>query len=79
MDSVVTGLIGGSVISVMLLVGGGVAIWQGLPEKIMANHGLIFFWLMALTGLCIGNLFFNRSVSIALWAAPSQTENAVPS
>ena len=78
MDAVVTGLIGGSTISLLVVVGIPIAIWQGLPEKIASPTGS-FIWLALLTSLVLGNMFLTWSVCTALWAAPSQTDSATHS
>ena len=76
MDAVVTGLIGGSTVSLLLIVGGGVALYSGLWEK-MSSPNIIFAWLCLLTALTIGQLYITYITITTFAAVPQQDANAV--
>lgn len=73
MDAVVKGLIGGSVISLIIFVGGIVTLNSGFAE-LVKNPNTVGLWLVILTGLTAGQLFLSYSISSALMEAPPQTK-----
>ena len=76
MDAVVTGLVWGSVASLIVVVGGAGALLTNVWEKYSTPY-VLFVWLTLLTALTIGQLYLTVFVSSALAEAPKQTEKAV--
>ena len=78
MDAVVTGLIGGSTVALLVVVGGAVALWTDLYKNFY-TPSFIFTWLSILSALTVGQLYLTYVLASALSSAPSQTEKAVVS
>jgi hypothetical protein len=78
MDAVITGVVGGGTISLLLVVGGAVALWSNLWEK-FSSPQYIFTWLCFLTSLTIGQLYLTYVLTTAFAATPSQTDKAIVS
>ena len=76
MDAVTGGLIAGSVASIVLYVVGAVSVFSGLWEKLTSPY-MLYVWLIALSGLAVGQIVLTGFVVQALVAAPQQTESAV--
>lgn len=76
MDAVVNGLIGGSVISLLLVVGGVVSAYSGVWEKIY-TPSVLFTWLVILTGLMLGQIYLSYVLVSAFAEAPKQTTQGV--
>lgn len=76
MDAVTTGLIGGSVASLLVVVGGGVALASNVWEK-MSSPYIFFAWLTILSGLTAGQLFLTYCLVSEFAASPSQTDKGV--
>ena len=76
MDAVTNGLIGGTVASLLIIVGGGVALASNVWEK-MSSPYILFAWLIVLSGLMIGQLYLTYCLVSEFAAAPSQTEKGV--
>jgi hypothetical protein len=76
MDAVIQGIIGGATASLLIVVGGAIAISTGAWEKMTMGFSL-FCWMTILTILTVGQLFLTYTISTALAAAPSQTEKGV--
>ena len=73
MDAVVKGLIGGSVISLIIFVGGIITLNSGFAE-LVKNPNTVGMWLVVLTALTAGQLFMTYLISSALMEAPPQTK-----
>jgi len=76
MDAVIQGIIGGASASLLIVVGGAIAVFSGTWEKMTIGFSL-FCWMTILTVLTIGQLFLTYTISTALAAAPSQTAKGV--
>lgn len=76
MDAVITGLIGGGTASLLLVVGGLVALYSGIYEK-FTGPNVVFAWLSVLSALTIGQLVITYTVITTFSEAPSQTEKGV--
>ena len=76
MDAVINGLIGGATASLLIVVGGAVAVFSGLWEKMSSNY-ILFLWITLLSALTVGQLYLSYTVSSALMAVPTQTETGV--
>jgi hypothetical protein len=76
MDAVVTGLIGGSVTSILVIVGGLISVYSGMWER-YTHPNIVMTWLTVLTGLTLGQLYLSYSIASAVAAAPVQTEKGV--
>lgn len=76
MEAVTTGLIGGSVLSLLIIVGGAVSIWTDVWQR-WSNPYITFVWLTTLSALTVGQLYLTYHVSLTLLVTPSQTEKAV--
>ena len=76
MDAIIVGLIGGGTISLLLVVGGAVALYSNLWEK-FKEPNIIFMWLCMLTALMLGQLYLSYCIVSAFAVTPSQTEKAV--
>ena len=76
MDAVITGLIGGGTASLLLVVGGLVALYSGIYEK-FTGPNVTFAWLSILTALTIGQLILTGIIVTTFSEAPSQTEKGV--
>lgn len=76
MDAVTTGLIGGSVASLLVVVGGAVALASNAWEK-MSSPYILFSWLVVLSGLTVGQLYLTYCLVSEFAASPSQTEKGV--
>jgi hypothetical protein len=57
-------------------VGGAVAVFSGLWEKMSSNY-ILFLWITLLSALTVGQLYLSYTVSSALMAVPTQTEKGV--
>jgi hypothetical protein len=75
MDAVVTGLIGGGTAALLIVVGGVVALFSNLWEKVSSPR-VIFAWLCLVSALQVGQLFLSYNLVSTFAAAPSQTEKA---
>ena len=75
MDAVVTGLIGGSVTSILVIVGGLISVYSGMWER-YTNPNIVMTWLTILTGLMLGQLYLTYSLVSTFAAAPAQTAQA---
>lgn len=75
MDAVVTGLIGGSTVAILVVVGGAVAVWSDLYKK-FSGESTVFVWLSFLSALTLGQLYLTYTLVSAFAAAPSQTAKA---
>ena len=73
MDAVVTGLIGGSAISLILFFGGLITLTSGFGD-IIKNPTTIGIWLFLLTSLICGQIFITYQIIQAFAEAPSQTK-----
>ena len=78
MDAVVTGLIGGGTASLLIVVGGAVALWSDL-YKSFTTPAMIFMWLSILSALAVGQLYLTYQVVSAFSVTPTQTEKAIVS
>jgi hypothetical protein len=76
MDAVIQGIIGGAAASLLIVMGGTVAVFSGAWEKMTLGLSL-FIWMSTLTALTVAQLFLTYTISTALAAAPSQTEKGV--
>jgi hypothetical protein len=76
MDAVIQGIVGGSVASLLIVIGGAIAVFSGSWEKMTVGLSL-FIWLALLTALTVGQVFLTYTISTALAATPSQTEKGV--
>ena len=76
MDAVINGLIGGGTASLLLIVGGVVAVYSNLWEKVSSPR-IFFAWLCFLSALQIGQLYLTYCLVSAFAEAPSQTNSAV--
>jgi hypothetical protein len=77
MDAVVTGLIGGTAISLILFFGGIVTMSTTFGET-MKNPNIIGIWLVLLTALIAGQIFLTYTITSALSVAPPQTKLSTP-
>ena len=73
MEAVTNGLIGGSVISLIIFVGGIITLNSGFAE-LVKNPNTVGMWLVGLTALTAGQLFMTYLISSALMEAPPQTK-----
>ena len=76
MDAVITGLIGGGTASLLLVVGGAVALYSDAWQKV-SSPNMIFAWLCLLSALTVGQLYLTYSLVSAFAATPSQTDKGV--
>jgi len=76
MDAVVTGLIGGSTVAILVVVGGAVALWSNLSSN-FTSPSTIFLWMSFLSALTLGQLYLTYVLVSAFSATPYQTEKAV--
>ena len=76
MEAVTTGLIGGSIASLLLIVGGSIALASNVYEKFTSPY-TVFLWLTILSALTVGQLYLTYCLVSEFAAAPSQTEKAV--
>lgn len=76
MDAVVQGIIGGATASLLIVVGGAIAVFSGAWEKWTVGLSL-FIWMLLVSALNVGLLYHTYTISTALAAAPSQTEKGV--
>ena len=75
MDAVVTGLIGGGTGALLIVVGGAVALYSDLWQKVSSPQA-VFAWMCLLSALQVGQLYLLYNLVSAFAAAPSQTEKA---
>jgi hypothetical protein len=75
MEAVTNGLIGGSVISLLLVVAGAVALTSNIWEFYYSPK-IAFAWLSFLSALMLGQLYLTYSLVSTFSAAPVQTEKA---
>ena len=78
MEAVTNGLIGGSVVSLLLVVAGGVALTSNLWELYYTPR-MAFAWIILLTALTVGQLYLTYMLVSAFAAAPVQTKQATVS
>jgi hypothetical protein len=78
MDAVVTGLIGGSTVAILVVVGGAVALWSNMYSN-FTSPSSVFMWMSFLSALTLGQLYLTYVLVSAFAAAPSQTEKATVS
>ena len=78
MDAVVTGLIGGSTVAILVVVGGAVALWSNSYANFTSPTS-VFMWMSFLSALTLGQLYLTYVLVSAFAAAPSQTEKATVS
>ena len=76
MDAVTIGLIAGSTAGAILYVAGAVAVFSGAWQAFSSPY-VLYLWLVALTGLVVGQLLLSYFVVSALLAAPQQTDAKV--
>jgi len=76
MDGVTKGLIGGSVAGLIIYVAGAVAVFSGLWVS-MSSPYTLYIWLIALTGLAVGQMILSGFVVSALAEGPHQIETKV--
>jgi len=76
MDAVITGLIGGGTASLLLVLGGAIALFTDV-WKSMVSWKIFFAWLSLLSALMIGQLYLTYVLVSTFAAAPSQTEKGV--
>ena len=76
MDAVIQGIVGGSVASLLIVIGGAIAVFSGAWEKMTVGLSL-FIWLALLTALTVAQVFLTYTISTALAGSPSQTETGV--
>ncbi len=74
MDAVVKGLIGGSVVSLLIVVAGSVAIFSNFWQNVTPY--MMYIWVLLLTALTVGQLVLSSFVVSTLSEAPSQTAQA---
>jgi len=75
MDAVVKGLIGGSVVSLLVVVAGSVALFSNVWQNVTPY--MMYIWVMLLTALTVGQLVLTSFVVSTLSEAPSQTTQGV--
>ena len=75
MDAVVTGLIGGGTASLLLVVGGAVALYSDLWQRV-SSPSTIFAWLCLVSAMQVGQLYLSYCLVSAFAEAPSQTTRA---
>ena len=75
MDAVITGLIGGGTASLLLVVGGAVALFTDTWQRV-SDPRVIFSWLCFLSALQVGQLYLTYVLVSAFAEVPSQTEKA---
>ena len=78
MEAVTNGLIGGSVVSLLLVIAGGVALTSNLWEFYYTPK-IAFAWISLLTALTVGQLYLTYMLVSAFAASPSQTNQGVVS
>ncbi len=78
MEAVTNGLIGGSVVSLLLVVAGSVALTTNLWESYYTPK-IAFAWVSFLTALMLGQLYLTYFLVSAFAAAPVQTKQAIVS
>ena len=76
MDAVITGLIGGGTASLLIVIGGVVALYSDMWMK-FTSPTAIFTWLFILSALTVGQLFLTWQIASAVSVAPSQTDQGV--
>jgi O-antigen ligase len=76
MDAVINGLIGGGTASLLLIVGGAVALYSDLWQKVSSPQ-LFFAWLCLLSAFQVGQLYLLFVLVSDFAATPSQTDKAV--
>jgi len=75
MDAVVNGLIGGGTASLLLVVGGAVALYSDMWRNASSPQAM-FAWLCLVSALQVGQLYLTYVLVTAFAATPSQTEKA---
>ena len=75
MDAVITGVIGGGAASLLIVVGGAVALYSNLWQRLSSPY-ILFAWMTLLSGLQVGQLFLTYMLVSAFAEAPSQTAGA---
>jgi len=75
MDAVITGLIGGGTASLLLIVGGAVALYSNLWQRVSSPQ-TVFAWLCLVSALQVGQLYLSYCLVTAFAEAPSQTTRA---
>ena len=78
MEAVTAGLIGGSTASLLIVVGGLVAVYSNVWTK-MSSPQTFFSWLTLLSALMVGQLYLTYCLVLEFSAAPSQTDKGVVS
>lgn len=78
MEAVTKGLIGGSVISLLLVIAGGIALTSNIWESYYTPK-VAFLWLSVLTALTAGQLYLTYVIASAFAEAPVQTTQGVAS
>lgn len=80
MDAAINGLIAGSTVSMLLVIGGLVTYYKtGFGEYFRANPNITATWLVFLTALTIGQLVLTGILVQALMEAPTQSKTGVVS
>ena len=75
MDAVITGLIGGGTASLLLIVGGAVALYSDLWQRVSSPQ-TVFAWLCLVSALQVGQLYLTYSLVSTFAEGPSQTTRA---
>jgi phage shock protein PspC (stress-responsive transcriptional regulator) len=77
MDAAINGLIGGSTVSMLLVIGGLVTYYKtGFGEYFRANPNVTATWLVFLTALTVGQIVLVGYMVQTLMSAPVQTRTA---
>jgi hypothetical protein len=77
MDAAINGLIGGSTVSMLLVIGGLVTYYKtGFGEYFRTNPNITATWLVLLTALTVGQIVLTGYMVHTLMSAPVQTKSA---
>jgi hypothetical protein len=74
MDAVITGIIGGGTASLLVVIGGMVAVSSNLWET-YSSPKLLFIWLIVLSALVVGQLFLTYTISTTFSEVTPQVIN----
>jgi hypothetical protein len=77
MDAAINGLIGGSTVSMLLVIGGLVTYYKtSFGDYFRSNPNITATWLVFLTALTLGQLVLTGYMVSTLMSAPVQTKSA---
>jgi len=77
MDAAINGLISGSTVSMLLVIGGLVTYYKtGFGEYFRSNPNVMATWLVLLTALTVGQIVLTGIMVNTFMSAPSQTSKA---